>query len=466
MPGEWNWMDKLPSIPGLGQDTMPSPMPTDDAALQLALKRRLAQADALRQTEAPQGQMISGHYVAPSWTQNLANLYGKYRAGQDESAALQEYNQAQASKAQKLGELMKGQTVFETDEAGNQREVQKPYSNEELIGKLAEIDSSYAPELFKSYITNQFKEDTPMVVGKNLVTKTGKVLYSAPEEPKAQYANVQHDPKTGKFLGLNLKTNRVEEVPGAALTPTPDMTPYQQWEKNFREREASKKEANNFDDATVDMLADQALAGDKSVFTGRGMTGANIGAIRNRMNQKMIDRGWNGADIAAKNAEFMGFAAGERAVGTKGAQIQLAGSEFTNIVPLAKQAGDKVSRSGFLPFGKVEVMFNEQTNDPNMNAFAAYNNGLVNTYARAISPTGVPSVSDKQHARELLLTAKNQTAYNATVDALTREIEAAKRSPRETRESLREEYSGHKPSAGGIPSKDDIAAEIARRRGR
>jgi len=395
--------------------------------------------------------MIGNRYVAPSWTQQLAALGSQALGAYQENKAIKDYNEAQATKAQKLGELMKGQTVFETDEAGNQREVQKPYSNEELIGKLSQIDSSYAPELFKNYIANQFKEETPMVVGKNLVTKTGKVLYSAPEEPKSQYANVQHDPKTGKFLGLNLKTNRVEEVPGAALTPTPDMTPYQEWEKNFREREASKKEANNFDSATIDMLADQALAGDKSVFSGRGMTGANIGAIRNRMNQKMIDKGWNGADIAAKNAEFMGFAAGERAVGTKGAQIQLAGSEFTNIVPLAKQAGANVSRSGFLPFGKVEVMFNEQTNDPNMAQFAAYNNGLINTYARAISPTGVPSVSDKNHARDLLLTAKNQTAYNATVDALTREIEAAKRSPSETRHSLREEYAGHKGKVDNIP---------------
>ena len=106
-------------------------------------------------------------------------------------------------------------------------------------------------------------------------------------------------------------------------------------------------------------------------------------------------------------------------------------------------------------------MFNEQTNDPKLAEFAAYNNGLVNTYARAISPTGVPTVSDKNHARELLLTAKNQQAYNATVDALTKEIEAAKRSPGQTRGALRGNITGRENA--GMPSSDAIAAELKRR---
>ena len=73
---EWSW------LPSLGQPT-PQDMPTDDATAQLMLKRRLAQADLLKNAEMPQGQMVSGHYVAPSWTQYLANIANQYVGGKE-----------------------------------------------------------------------------------------------------------------------------------------------------------------------------------------------------------------------------------------------------------------------------------------------------------------------------------------------------------------------------------------------
>lgn len=80
MPGEWDLMNKTPDI-----------APTDDATAQLMLKRRLAQADLLKGMEAPQGQMVSGHYVAPSWTQYLANAVNKYQGRQQEREAIKGY---------------------------------------------------------------------------------------------------------------------------------------------------------------------------------------------------------------------------------------------------------------------------------------------------------------------------------------------------------------------------------------
>jgi len=246
------------------------------------------------------------------------------------------------------------------------------------------------------------------------------------------------------------------------------MTPYQKAELDLRRKDIATKEAGKFDDATLNGLADQALAGDKSVFTGlgRGNQGAsNIAALRQRINQKMIDKGMSGADIAAMNAQFMGQLAGARAVGTRGANVELAGSGFENIVPIAQAASDRVSRSGFLPFGKAEIMFNEQTNNPDLSTFAAANNGLVNTYARAISPTGIPSVRDKDHAYQILSMAKNKPAYDAAVATLQKEIQAEIQAPKHVREMQHQEISGRSQSSG-IPSQDAIAAEIARRQGR
>ena len=90
----------LPSLPSLGTDIAP----TDDATAQLMLKRKLAMADALRNQEMPQGQMVSGHYVAPSWTQYLGNLANKWVSGQQENEAIKGYMDYQTAEREKQAE--------------------------------------------------------------------------------------------------------------------------------------------------------------------------------------------------------------------------------------------------------------------------------------------------------------------------------------------------------------------------
>lgn len=80
--------------------------PMDDAYAQLLLKRKLAQADALRNQQMPQGQMVSGHYVAPSWTQYLANAVGQYKGTQKEKEAMKEYGGYQSEKQRKYAEAL------------------------------------------------------------------------------------------------------------------------------------------------------------------------------------------------------------------------------------------------------------------------------------------------------------------------------------------------------------------------
>ena len=58
-------------------------MPTYAPSI-VELQRRQKMADMLRQQalESPQGQMVSGHYVSPSWTQYAAQLLKGYMGGQ------------------------------------------------------------------------------------------------------------------------------------------------------------------------------------------------------------------------------------------------------------------------------------------------------------------------------------------------------------------------------------------------
>jgi hypothetical protein len=209
-------------------------MPQDDTMMQLELQRRMKFADALRQQEAPQGQMVSGIYVAPSWTQQLSSLANKYVAGKNEENAMQKYGDYQATQNAKLADLLKPETQLESsyNESGSQpmiTETQAMPDKNVFLAKALQARPDLAPKLLEMQLSNMFTEEKPMVVaqGGRVIDKQGNLIYENPKEvvPKSNYANVQQDPKTGKMFGVNINTNRMEEIPGAAMSPKPAEAP-------------------------------------------------------------------------------------------------------------------------------------------------------------------------------------------------------------------------------------------------
>ena len=101
-------MDYMPTFGGNTASMQETALPADDTAMQLELKRRLKMAEALQQQAAPEGQMVSGYYVAPSWTQALAGLANKYIAGQQEKEALGQFGEYQKTKQKRLADALEG----------------------------------------------------------------------------------------------------------------------------------------------------------------------------------------------------------------------------------------------------------------------------------------------------------------------------------------------------------------------
>jgi hypothetical protein len=85
-----------------------SGLPANDAMAQLELQRRIKMAQALQDTKNPEAQMISGHYVAPSWTQYAANAMNKYYGRKAEEEAVKGYGAYTKSKEQKQADALKG----------------------------------------------------------------------------------------------------------------------------------------------------------------------------------------------------------------------------------------------------------------------------------------------------------------------------------------------------------------------
>lgn len=71
------------------------------------MKRRQAQVDALRKGSltAPEGQMIGKHYVAPSWTQTLAQVGQGYAAMKGQEGVDEQLRKMNAKQAAGLGNM-------------------------------------------------------------------------------------------------------------------------------------------------------------------------------------------------------------------------------------------------------------------------------------------------------------------------------------------------------------------------
>lgn len=224
-------------------------------------------------------------------------------------------------------------------------------------------------------------------------------------------------------------------------------------------REPGLGETGTFDEPTLKQLAEQARAGDASVFTnlGRGAQGAaNVIALRKKIAEMNAAEGAGGADQAARNAEYFGTKAGERTLGTRTANIEMATVEAQKVAPLALEASSNVPRTNYPTLNAALLAWEKGSGDENVVRLGVAVNSLINIYSRAISPSGVPTVSDKMHARDLLDASWSKGQFAAGVDQLMRELAAARESPGAVRKQMREAITGRetetKPAASAGPT--------------
>lgn len=287
-------------------------------------------------------------------------------------------------------------------------------------------------------------------------------LDSIPQDPKAipGYLN------TYKLAGMKPDDQMKYTTPDAntvannitsrANTKDNNRTQLQVQDKINARMEAKGDAEPTLPPEALSMMAQQYLAGDKSVMQnlGRGAQGAaNIVALRAAITKEASAKGMTGPQIAAQMADYAGLTAGMRTSANISARVENAISEAKELAPLAIEASKEVARSGLLPFGKAQIMFNTQTNDPALKKFVTANNGLVSAYAGAMARGQKPTVSDYDHAREILTAAQSHDAYVATVNQMYAEMKAASRAPQNVREHLRNEIGGgHASPAPVIPA--------------
>lgn len=213
--------------------------------------------------------------------------------------------------------------------------------------------------------------------------------------------------------------------------------------------------ADTMSDQTADFLAERVLAGDTKALIGlgRGAQGAqNITKVQQLVAEKAAERGIDAKDMLEATAEQAGLNAQQRTFGTQTARMASASTEAQGAIALGRQASADVPRGNWVPVNKAIQAVQAGTSDPALAKFGAANLAIINTYARAINPNGVPTVSDKQHAEHMLSTATGPDAYNATLDQMQAEIDLAHKSPQVAQAMMKNIRKG-RPAMEGIEAK-------------
>lgn len=379
MPGEWNW---LPSLPSLGQKT-PDIMPTDDATAQLLLKRRLAQADLLKQAEMPQGQMVSGHYVAPSWTQYLAGAYGKYKGGQEEKQAMQDYSQAQATKQQKYADLL-GQT-----------------DNAEFQKNLAQMPE-FQQDLVKAKLASMNKEELGQIIPAGATYyKGGQALYTAPTKQEKIFGTVNPSDFTPESMAKFAQTGKYEDLVKHPQT----MTPYQVQELAIRRNELANK--HNVDQGSVDATASMIANGQVAPLSGFAMKTDWGQQVMKRVSE--LNPQFSGATFANTKKAVQDFNTGK--LGGTVRSLNVATSHLDTLGNLA----DALDTGNLQAVNKVANYWKSQTGQAAPTDFEAAKKIVADEVVKAVVGSG-GGVADREEAARTISAANSPSQLRGVIN--------------------------------------------------
>ncbi len=304
-----------------------------------------------------------------------------------------------------------------------------------------------------------------------LLEEARPILSLAQQKAQLAQSASQHGASLAEQIRHNqaveaLTKNAQEMTANEASTMPPGSGLYR---KKSGEVLQQPSEAGVLDDETVDAMAHQLRAGDTSVLTnlGRGVQGAqNIVNVRKRLREINSGEGETGEQQANRQAEYFGEKAGQRTLGTKQANIEMAGTEFEKVAPLVVGASDAVDRTKYSDVNKIINAWRTRTGDENVVKLGQGLNSLINIYSRAISPTGNPTVHDKVEAQNVIQAAWSKGQIRSVVDFMGQEINAGLESPGEVRKRMRARFlegttpGGAAPGAATEPAKPAPAASV------
>lgn len=194
------------------------------------------------------------------------------------------------------------------------------------------------------------------------------------------------------------------------------------------------------DDATVDWIAKQRLAGNKDAGGTFGRSPEINARISKRMREISEQAGMSPEDVNTSVANWQSLVSGAKSTGISNAQMQGASIEANKLIAQARDAYKSLDPTSFPSLNSILNWVGTEKDNPKIAYLRTKLNGVVNTYARAINPKGVSTVDSQKEARELLQMRFGALSADAALTAMTEEMDAAVTSPNETRAKINQYY--------------------------
>ena len=212
-----------------------------------------------------------------------------------------------------------------------------------------------------------------------------------------------------------------------------------------------------FNDDDARFAAQQAAAGDKSVFAGlgRGIQGSeNIVKVRRFLREILTAKGLNGFDQAAAIANFNAEARAAASSAVREANVQSSLNEAANTFPLLVEASKNVPRSDFVPLNQLEQLVRSKTGSVAQGRLLVALQGAKIAYSQAMSRTGVNSVHAQQAADHLFDGITSHDVLLGKMEQAQLEMKAAHEAPEQTRKAILARISGRteQPAAAPAPA--------------
>ncbi len=344
--------------------------------------------------------------------------------------------------AQRIGQMLTNPYTAPLAQALLQRYVVPP-----TPVKVGEGEVLVNPYTGHTVAQGQVKPVTVSEGGAAINPTTGQPIYQAPIKPMAVAPGGSLVTQAGQPV-FTAPNKPVTVAPGSALVQPDTAKP------------VFENKSGMFDDKTLTAMADQYIAGDKSVFQnlGRGGQAAeNIVALRQKVQQRMEEKGISPEQQAVKMAEYNGMIQTQKTLGSRIANIEMAVTEAQQLAPQVLETSAAVDRTRFPSINKILLAGEKGMGDPDVVKLGIALNSFINVYSRAINPGGAPTVNDKEHARELLSDAWSSGQLQAGMGQLMKEMDLARKSPDIVRKSIREQYGA---GESGAPKADAGAPKV------
>ena len=431
-----------------------SGLPQDDTMAQFELQRKLKMADALRQSQMPQGQMVGNRFVAPSWTQYAANALDKYVGSKTEENAMKQYGEYTKSKEQRMADVLKtlgsalepktvtnttmqaqdvplaqGMNVptspFQTSDqvaqiapkfdinapapqnmAGTTTQMNPVTSTSTVQPTTSDIEQAFSkyatdvrdPKLLASILTGKYekmlKDNEPIKLGAGetlLNQQTMQPLYTAPNKPAVE------------------KTPQIQQLLAYQKTLDPNSQDYKvisdaiKHETTFSPNAATMSPNQNYVENTAQMIAN----GQIQPLSGIAMRTPYGQAVMSRVSE--LNPSYSGATFANVKQAEQKFNVGKQGDTVRSLNVAV------NHLDTLGQLSEALNNNDINMFNKIGNTFAQQTGNPVPTNFNAAKKIVADEIVKGIVGSG-GGVADREEAAANINAANSPAQLKGVID--------------------------------------------------